>query len=57
MLMLPLLLALALFGGMEARHYFMADKKLLHEELLQLFQESQAKKATAEAAASEEQDF
>lgn len=49
LLMLPLLLIICLFAGMEARHYFTADKRLLHEELLELYQESEANKAAADA--------
>ncbi|MEZ5324758.1 MAG: FHA domain-containing protein [Verrucomicrobiales bacterium] len=50
LLMLPLLLVLCLFAGMEARHYFSTDKKLLHEELLELYHARQAADAAAEAA-------
>ena len=48
--MLPLLLVLCLFAGMEARHYFSTDKKLLHEELLELYNARRAADAAAEAA-------
>ena len=47
LLMLPLLLVVCLFAGMEARHYFSTDKRLLHEELLQLYKDVQAEKAAA----------
>jgi pSer/pThr/pTyr-binding forkhead associated (FHA) protein len=47
LLMLPLLLVVCLFAGMEARHYFSSDKQLLHEELLQLYRDSQAERAAA----------
>lgn len=57
LLMLPLLVILCLFAGMEARHYVSADKKLLHEELLKLYQDSQAEKSEASAAAAAEQEF
>ncbi|MDA0812481.1 MAG: FHA domain-containing protein [Verrucomicrobia bacterium] len=50
LLMLPLLLVLCLFAGMEARHYFSTDKKLLHEELLELYNARRAADAAAEAA-------
>lgn len=48
LLMLPMLLALCLFAGMAARHYFATDRKLLHQELLQLYSESRAEKAAAQ---------
>jgi len=55
LLMLPLLLVLFLFAGMEARHYFSTDKKLLHEELLELYNARQAADAAAEAAIPEKE--
>ena len=41
LLMLPMLLILCLFAGMEVRHYFSTDKELLHEELMQLYRDRQ----------------
>lgn len=54
LLMLPLLLVICLFAGMEVRHYFSTDKQLLHEELLKLYQDSESERAAAATGEIEE---